>query len=199
MKRAVLFSFVLSLFCGFAASAETPFQFATIQHQSPRDPNVNGLRFSVLHGKTETVRGVDLGFLSLSESGTLSGLSLVLGINMVTGGMDGGAAISLINVHSGNDRGLNAAFVNRVNSAEHAVDLGFVNIADGATMVDIGGLNVSNRSMVQLGFINVTKRISGIQLGFINIAENGFLPVFPFFNIGKNQPAPPAQPAQPAQ
>ena len=30
---------------------------------------------------------------------------------------------------------------------------------------------------VQLSYTN------GFQLGFINIAENGFLPVFPFFNF----------------
>jgi hypothetical protein len=64
--------------------------------------------------------------------------------------------------------------------------VGFVNIADGATMVDVGGLNVSNRSTAQVGFINVTKQITGFQFGFLNIAENGFLPVFPIFNFPKN-------------
>ena len=34
--------------------------------------------------------------------------------------------------------------------------------------------------------INVTKTIKGVQLGFLNLAENGFLPVFPFFNFPKN-------------
>ena len=52
--------------------------------------------------------------------------------------------------------------------------------------IDLGGLNVSDRSTVQLGFINITQRIEGVQLGFINLAENGFLPVFPFFNFPKN-------------
>ena len=70
-------------------------------------------------------------------------------------------------------------------------------IADGATMVDVGGLNVSNRSTVQVGFINVTEKITSVQIGFVNvtneiksfqfgflnIAKNGFLPVFPVFNF----------------
>jgi hypothetical protein len=169
-----------------AATAETSFQFAAPNHQSPRDPDVNGVRLAIFHGKNQSVRGVDFGLLSLSETSRLSGLGLVLGVGKVTGTMSGGVAISLVNVHTGNDTGLNAAFVNRINSGERAVDVGFVNIADGATMVDLGGLNVSNRSTVQLGFVNVTKQITGFQFGFLNFAENGFLPVFPIFNFPKN-------------
>jgi hypothetical protein len=184
MRRMIL-CFLLLVYSA-TASAETPFQFAAPNHQSPEDPNVNGVRISILHGENESVRGLDLGLLSLSETSDLSGLSLVLGMGKVTGAMSGGAAISLINLHTGSDAGLNAAFINRIHSAERAVDVGFVNIADGATMVDVGGLNVSDSSRVQLGFLNVTKKITGAQVGFLNIAENGFLPVFPIFNFPKN-------------
>ena len=187
MKRMIL-CFVLLIFAN-VASAETRFQFAAPNHQSPRDPDVNGVRFSILHGKNQSVRGLDLGLLSLSETSNLSGVSLVLGMGKVTGEMSGGAAISLINVHTGRDTGLNAAFINRLNVAESAVNVGFVNIADGATMVDVGGLNVSSRSTAQLGFINITKEITGFQFGFVNIAENGFLPVFPIFNFPKKPAA----------
>ena len=189
MKRMILC--LLFLASANMASAETPFQFAAPNHNSPKDPNVNGVRFSIFYGKNESVRGVDFGLLSLSETSNLSGLGLVLGMGKVTGGMSGGAAISLINVHSGSDTGLNAAFINRIKSAENAVDVGFVNIADGATMVDVGGLNVSKRSTAQLGFINVTQEIKAFQFGFVNIAKNGFLPVFPIFNFPKQAAAPP--------
>ncbi len=187
MKRMILCFFVLVY--ANMASAETPFQFAAPNHQSPQDPDVNGVRFSILHGKNQSVRGLDLGLLSLSETSNLSGVSLVLGMGKVTGEMSGGAAISLINVHTGRDTGLNAAFINRINAAESAVNVGFVNIADGATMVDVGGLNVSSRSTAQLGFINITKEITGFQFGFVNIAENGFQPVFPIFNFPKKSAA----------
>ena len=183
MKRMIL-SFFLLIYAS-VASAETPFQFSAPNLQSPQDPDVNGVRLSILHGKNQSVRGFDLGLLSLSETSILSGVGLVLGMGKVTGEMSG-AAFSLINIHAGRDRGLNAAFINRINSAESAVDVGFVNIADGATMLDVGGLNVSDSSKVQLGFINVTKKITGFQFGFVNIAENGFLPVFPIFNFPKN-------------
>jgi hypothetical protein len=99
--------------------------------------------------------------------------------------MSGGAAFALINFHTGKDTGLNAAFINKLNSADGAVTVGFVNIADGTTMVDVGGLNISDRSTAQIGFINGTKELKGFQFGFVNMAENGFLPVFPIFNFPK--------------
>ena len=184
MRRMVLcFSLLV---CANLASAETPFQFGVPNNNAPDDPDVNGVRLSILHGKNRSVRGLDLGLLSLSETSNLSGVGLVLGMGKVTGEMSGAAAFSLINIHTGRDRGLNGAFINRIKSAESAVDVGFVNIADGATMLDVGGLNVSDSSTAQLGFINVTKKITGFQFGFVNIAENGFLPVFPIFNFPKN-------------
>ena len=168
------------------ASAEVPFQFGAPNTRAPDDPDVNGVRFSILHGENKSIRGLDIGLLSLSETSKLSGVSLVLGIGKVNEEMSSGAAISLVNIHGGNDSGLNAAFINLINSAENAVDFGFVNIADGETLLDIGGLNVSKSSTAQLGFINVTKEIKGFQFGFINIAENGFLKVFPIFNFPKS-------------
>jgi len=168
-----------------AAMAVTPVQFSAPNLRAPDDASVDGVRLSVIHGKNENVRGFDLGVLSLSETSNLSGFSAVFGVGKVNGDMNGCAA-SLVNVHSGSDDGVNAAFVNRVNDLKHGVNVGFVNVADGYTQVDVGGLNVSDASSVQLGFLNVTGRITGIQLGFLNVAENGFLPIFPFFNFPKN-------------
>ena len=85
MKRMIL-SFFLLIYAN-VASAETPFQFAAPNHQSPQDPDVNGVRFSIFHGKNQSVRGLDLGLLSLSETSNLSGLALVLGMGKVTGEM----------------------------------------------------------------------------------------------------------------
>ncbi len=184
MKRMLL-SFFLLVHPSMA-SAETPFQFAAPSVRAPEDPDVNGVRLSILHGKNQSVRGLDVGLLSLSETSKLSGVSLVLGVGKVTGEMSEGLAVSLINLHTGRDKGINAAFINRVNSVENGLNFGFVNIADGTTMVDVGGLNVSNRSTAQLGFINVTKEITEFQFGFVNIAKNGFLPVFPIFNFPKS-------------
>jgi hypothetical protein len=176
------------------AFAEAPLQFAVGTGRVPDDPNVNGIRLSFLQGVNESVRGLDLGLLSVSETGTLSGLALIAGVGKVSGDMTGGAAISLINIHDGRDAGLNAAFINRLGSPEQAVNIGFVQIADGETLLDIGGLNVSERSTVQLGFINVTDEIKGFQFGFLNIASNGFLPFFPIFNFPKGSSSSAAEP-----
>ena len=154
--------------------------------RAPDTPDVDGIRLSIIYGKNSTMSGLDLGFFSMSESKSLSGAAFVFGVHRLTGGMDGGAAFSLVNLHKGNDSGLNAAFVNMVESADSAVELGFVNIASGTTLVDIGALNVADRSTAQFGLVNVAKRIDGFQLGFINVAENGFFKVFPFFNFPKS-------------
>jgi hypothetical protein len=168
-----------------AALAETPFQFAAPNLRAPDDPNVSGIRFAVLHGKNQSVRGVDLGLLSLSETTNLSGLSLVFGMGKLNGDMSGWAS-AFINVHTGKDTGLNAALVNRINTLESGANIGFVNVADGYTMLDLGGVNVSERSSVQLGFLNVTKKLTGVQIGFLNVAENGFLPMFPILNFPRD-------------
>ena len=96
-----------------------------------------------------------------------------------------GSPWALINVHKGMDRGLNVAFINSVREIPDGANLGFVNITQGRASVDIGGLSVSEHADVQVGFVNVTRDLEGVQIGFINFAENGFLPVFPFFNMPK--------------
>lgn len=167
------------------ALAGTPFQFAAPNVRAPDDPDVNGMRLSLFHGTNRSVRGFDLGVLSLTETAGLTGASVVFGIGRTSGNMTG-LSTSLINVHSGVDTGLNAAFVNRLRTMKNGANIGFVNIADELSLVDLGGLNVSDRSAVQIGFVNVTREIDGLQIGFLNLAENGFLPFFPFFNFPKN-------------
>ncbi len=183
MKRVIL-SLCLALFSS-VASADTPFQLGLPNLNVPSDPQVNGMRLSFLWGKNSSTHGLDVGLLSMSETSNFSGLALVGGVSRVTGNMDSGVAFSLVNFHSGNDSGVNGAFINLLNDAENAFSTGFVTIASGTPLVDLGGVNVSNASTAQIGFINVTKRIKSFQFGFINMAENGFLPVFPVFNFPK--------------
>lgn len=184
MARIFAAALVLTLVVSGAASAETSAQLGLPGVRVPGDSHVNGFRFSFLYGENERMEGLDFGLLSLSETGNLSGVRLVMGVGMLNGDMEAGAAFALVNVHKGTDSGLNAAFINKTHNPENAVDFGFVNIADETSLVDIGGLNMANRSTVQLGFINFANRIDGFQFGFINVAKNGFLPVFPIFNFG---------------
>ena len=183
MKRVIL-SLCLALFSNVAA-ADTQFQLALPNLNIPSDPQVNGMRLSFLWGKNRSTHGFDLGVLSMSETSDFSGLALVGGVSRVTGRMDSGVVFSLVNYHSGKDSGVNGAFINILHDTEGAFNTGFVTVASGTTSVDLGGVNVSNASTAQIGFINVTKHIKGFQFGFINMAENGFLPVFPIVNFPK--------------
>jgi hypothetical protein len=167
------------------ASAATGFQLGVPNANAPSDPDVSGMRLSFIWGKNRSQSGLDFGLLSMSETSRLSGLALVAGVSRVTGEMDAGVALSLINFHSGRDSGMNGAFINVLNDADGAFNTGFVTIAQGETFVDLGGVNVSESSTVQIGFINVTKKLKSFQFGFINMAENGFLPIFPIFNFPK--------------
>jgi hypothetical protein len=182
VKRLIL-SLCL-IFVAGAAGAETGFQLGVPNTNVPNDPVVSGMRLSFIWGKNSRTSGFDVGVLSMSETSHFSGLALVGGVSKITGRMDGGVAFSLLNYHTGNDSGVNGAFINLLNNAD-GFNTGFVQIAQGTTMVDLGGVNVSQSSTAQIGFINVTKRIKTFQFGFINMAENGFLPIFPVFNFPK--------------
>ena len=145
---------------------------------------MGGLRLSVIHGRNQSVRGVDFGLISLSETGNLTGFSAVLGMGRLDGNLRG-AATGLVNQHRGTDVGLNVAVFNDVRRVRGGANVGVLNVVQEDSSVDLGGVNVSERSIVQLGVVNVTRNIRGVQIGFLNIADNGFLPVFPIFNFPK--------------
>lgn len=187
-RRILALAIALSLSLhATTALAEASVQFSTIGVQAPKDPNVNGLRFVVLHGVNQSVHGLDLGLVSFSESATQSGFSANMGLSKITG-QSSGFAGSFINIHGGHDSGINAAFVNIVEAMDHGVNMGFLNITRGYSNVDFGGFSMSEKSGTQLGFVNFTREIGNLQIGFLNFAENGFFPVFPFFNFPKNIP-----------
>ena len=183
MKRWILCA-CLVLLAG-AASAGTPFQLGLPSLNIPSNPQVDGMRLSFLWGKNSSQNGLDVGVLSMSETSQLSGLALVGGISKVTGRMNSGVALSLVNYHTGHDSGVNGAFINILNDTSEAFNTGFVIVASGTTLVDLGGVNISNSSTAQIGFINVTKHIKSFQFGFLNMADNGFFPIFPVFNFPK--------------
>jgi hypothetical protein len=187
MKRSIGIVLALGLvFFAEGAYAQAAFQFSAPNLQIPKSPRVSGVRLSLIHGKNQSQRGLDLGLLSMSETSNLSGLALIGGISKVTGGMSGGAAFSLVNWHTGRDSGMNGAFINVLDDTEGAFNLGFVTVAKRGTAVDLGGFNMSKSSMAQIGFLNVTDEIKSFQFGFLNMAKNGFLPVFPVVNFPKH-------------
>jgi hypothetical protein len=181
MKRLVFA--LVPLFVASAAPAETGFQFAVPNLNAPRDPDVRGVRLAFLHGKNQSMRGLDLGILSFSETSRASGVALICGVHHVKQEMSKGAVFSLVNYHTSRDSGFNGAFVNVMSDTSKAFNMGFVNYVEGPAMLDLGGVNVSQSSGAQIGFINMTDRIKTFQFGFLNMADNGFLPIFPVFNF----------------
>ena len=181
MKRLVLA--LVPLFVAATALADTGFQFAVPNVNLPSDPNVKGVRLSLLYGENQSTRGLDFGILSLSETSRASGVAFIGGVHYVKQEMSNGVAFSLVNYHTSHDSGMNGGFINVVNDTSHAFNLGFVTYAEGATLVDLGGINISRSSTTQIGFINVTDHLKAFQFGFLNMAKNGFLPIFPVFNF----------------
>jgi hypothetical protein len=184
MKQLIL-ALAFLAFAGPAVAA-APFQFAAPGLRAPDDPDVNGLRFSVIHGENRSVRGFDFGMIAYSTTGSLEGFSWIMGVHRITGNMSGFAS-SIINLHGGTDIGVNAGVFNHVNNVKHGANVAFVNLTDHYAMVDVGGINMSDGAVVQVGFMNMTKKLRGVQIGFLNFAENGFLPVFPFINFPVRQ------------
>jgi len=182
VKRLVMLA-LLPLFAAGAALAETGFQLAVPNANLPSDPNVRGVRLSFLHGENQSTRGVDFGVLSLSETSRASGVAFIGGVHHVKQEMRSGAAFSLVNYHEGRDSGMNGAFVNVLTDTRRAFNVGFVTYVEGPTLVDLGGINISRSSTVQIGFLNMTDRLESFQFGFLNMADNGFLPIFPVFNF----------------
>ncbi len=183
MKRALIAA--LLVLAPVASAAEAPIQFATIGLRAPNDPHVSGMRFSLLHGRNDRVRGLDMGLIAKSHTGNLTGCALVAGLGQVDGQFRG-ASIAAVNIHRGTDEGMNGALFNRVRHLRAGANVALVNVTDDFAMVDVGGVNVSGSGTVQVGLVNVTRRIRAVQLGLINVADNGFLPFFPFFNFPKN-------------
>jgi hypothetical protein len=172
------------LFYASAAAAETPFQLSFAGYQIPKDDDVSGMRLALLYAKNGNVNGLDLGLVTFSESENQSGFSFNMGAGRITGNSSG-CACTLVNIHEGEDTGINAAFINMINQIESGANVGFVNITRETSQIDIGGLSMSDKSGVQIGFVNFTNEIESMQIGFLNVAKNGIFPVLPFINLPK--------------
>jgi hypothetical protein len=175
---------LLTLCLASSAFADTGAQIAGPGFRAPDDSTVRGFRASLLIGEVDDLHGFDLGILSLSKTRNLTGFALVFGISQVTGTVKGGSG-AIINLREGSSTGAVVGVINVVDSIRDGANAGFVNSTKGYSLVDVGGISLSQKSRVQVGIVNVTKQIESVQIGLINAAENGFFPVFPLFNFPK--------------
>lgn len=171
--------------CG-AAHASTPVQLSLPGVNLPASNQVEGVRASLLHGRTSQVKGIDFPVLALSDVDNFTGLQLgvFLGASRVRSNF-GGVAINAVNWHEGQDTGVNAGLVNLTNNVQ-GLNLGAVNIAKGNTLANLGAINYAERATLQIGLVNATKHLDGLQIGFVNYAANGVLPILPLVNFKKS-------------
>lgn len=158
----------------FPALANQAFQLSIPNTNLP-EGNVEGVRLSVLYGKTNTVKGLDISLLGLSEVNNFTGLGLdFVGAHRVKNNFHG-VSFSFVNWHDNVGKGGAIAAVNYTQSNFTGLQLGAYNYA--------GTLNG-----VQFGFVNATQRINkGVQIGLINYDASGTFvskdfPVFPIIN-----------------
>lgn len=151
----VLAGILLAAF-GTTAHAQTkPIQLALVNPVQvfPESNSIEGLRLSLLYGKNATVKGLDLGLVNHTTSGTSLGLQL-----------------GLVGLNEGGFTGLQWDFVNMSDQNVEGFQWGFFNHA-------------GRMSGLQLGFINTTGSMKGVQVGLLNfIKTGGQFPVFPIVN-----------------
>lgn len=196
--KTVCIAMITALSLSQAAIAnEVPAQFSTVGFNGPDSQDVNGFRFSLFHGQTESVQGFDMAVLGLSEVDELEGVSfnLLLGASKVNKTFTG-ASFGLLNWHLGQDTGFNMAVVNNtaqvkgvnfaavnLSKSVAGANIGFVNYSDRFSLVDVGVMNYAKTAKFQFGLFNVTENLQGLQIGLLNYAENGVAKILPLINF----------------
>ena len=149
-----------------------------------------------LPNNTQTVRGVDLGIGSKTDSiygwqanliggeaGELRGINEAFGYVKVNEGY--GINSAWIYARSNEFYGIQGAIVDINDSHFGGLQGGIVNFANGKLIgAQLGLYNqVEDLHGVQLGIVNNAKHISkGLQVGIVNIAKNGWFPVMVLVN-----------------
>jgi hypothetical protein len=84
MRRLVfliLFLSTIGLVAPGAAVAEPATAQIALVGRAPDNPDVDGVRLSIIYGKNRRMSGLDLGFFSMSESQEMSGAAFVFGFH----------------------------------------------------------------------------------------------------------------------
>ena len=132
-----------------------------------QDTPVWGMSINAVYGIQQDVKGLDLGLFN--EVGQLTGMEFGF-VNIARAGATGlqwGAG----NAVDGRFTGLQVAAMNQIEGDLRGSQLGIGNTA-------------GEGFGLQVGLVNHAKSLRGVQLGLINLNESGFLPFFPFINIG---------------
>ncbi len=167
---AVMFARSTGAGAAWAQATDQTFQLALFNPVQihPEDDVIRVLRLSLLYGKNVSVKGLDVGLVSHTTGGISKGLQYgLVGYNEAD--FLGWQHNFAVNITAGVFTGFQSGAYNQAGSGE-VVQIGFVNVAR-----DVSGF--------QLGLVNVTDDLYGLQIGLVNIIRNKEgLPFFPIFN-----------------
>ena len=145
--------FVLTASTVWAQSRPIQLSLVTPIQIFPETDSIGGLRFNLLYGRNVAVKGLDIGLVNHTTTG--SSLGLQYGLVGIVDSDFMGWQDCMVNVTQGRCEGLQWGVVNYAN--------------------DMSGL--------QLGFVNYAKTMKGVQIGLVNIIkQGGQFPVFPIIN-----------------
>jgi hypothetical protein len=150
------------------AQQESPFQLALFNPVQIRaeDQAISILRINLLYGKNTYVKGLDLGLVNHTTSGTTKGWQL-----------------GLVGYNEGEFAGWQDNYVNVTEGRFLGLQSGIFNSAGGGEGVQAGTVNVSSArfSGLQLSLVNIADDLYGIQIGLVNIIKSketlSFLPI----------------------
>ena len=201
-KRIVLLLSVASMLLTVNAFAWTPVQLSFWEgvKNLPNSENVNGVKIGLpfsfnYWGMDQAVNGLEMGVFTDTNKSTGLQMSFV-NINTIDCiGMQL-AGVSVSQRFKGFQMGAynevtqstaaQLGFTNTSKRESSAYQVGVINNAtDDTDGVQVGVFNLSyGFKGVQVGIINTNYRRSSnsLQIGLINYMEDGFLPIFPFFN-----------------
>jgi hypothetical protein len=152
------------------AQDEKPFQLALFNPVQIRseDEAIVILRLSLLYGKNTYVKGLDVGLVNHTTSGTTKGWQF-----------------GLVGYNEGEFVGWQDNYVNVTEARFAGLQSGVFNSAGGGEGVQAGLVNVSDArfSGLQFSVVNVADDLYGIQLGLVNIIKSKeTLSVLPIVN-----------------
>lgn len=186
MQKLILFLSLMISMTITSFSETTNFQLGlTPTLNIGKGEEVNGLRIPVFFGTTEKVIGVDFNIFTSDVdefSGLQGGIFLGAGIFNKVNTKFRGVGLGLINLHAGNSKGFLLGAGNFTNDFT-GLKLGIFNYSKSKSNYEFGLVNYSKEAFFQFGLINIAREINGFQIGLLNFANNGILPVVPFFNL----------------
>jgi hypothetical protein len=155
---------------GVQAQEEKPFQIALFNPVQIYSEDVAILifRLNLLYGKNTYVKGLDLGLVNHTTSGTTKGVQFgLVGNNEAdfVGWQD-----NFINLTEGQFAGYQSGLFNQVGGGE-GVQAGLINTTPGRF------------SGLQFALVNIAEDLYGLQIGLVNIIKSKeTLPFFPIVN-----------------